>query len=415
MTHRSHNKHHLLWLKKPKHDKIDLATPTTPLFSSVKRVGMRRWRSRRGMSANVPKSIHNSATRAALSESIKQSGCPKGIASREWARHSSTRCELRRGETSWHSIFQRIVAVRNHISQCYCPCCGAPSLKEDYCGSSLIPDINLKELRSVIKYIMHPQNLLGTCLDPQDQQELQKCFSRFADMPCLSSRVSEVSQLRIASRICLYLSIVGCPSSVDYVAAALLKGSKTALEAAIVAVPHAVFRGGQRPLMGGRKGLASAVIDFDRIHGAAVARVLLTIKRSRSRGTRCRSVYDLVKIIVSQNAIDGFAEYRAKRYLELLALASTCNFGSISLKESDLDASWSIWPVPANTATGLKRFAPTACNEVLQRQALRLLARILHSMGNRVTLCMLSALVCFDCKESSGVMAMIKSHKKHAF
>ena len=123
VTHRSHNKHHLLWLKKPKHDKIDLATPTTPLFSSVKRVGMRRWRSRRGISAKVPKSIHNSATRAALSESIKQSGCPKGIASREWAKHSSTRCELRRGETSWHSIFQRIVAVRNHISQCYCPCC----------------------------------------------------------------------------------------------------------------------------------------------------------------------------------------------------------------------------------------------------------------------------------------------------
>ena len=107
----------------------------------------------------------------------------------------------------------------------------------------------------------------------------------------------------------------------------------------------------------------------------------------------------------------GFAEYRAKRYLELLALASTCNFGSISLKESDLDASWSIWPVPANTATGLKRFAPTAYNEVLQCQALRLLARILHSMGNRVTLCMLSALVCFERKESSGVMAMITFHK----
>ena len=125
VTHRSHNKHHLLWLKKPKHDKIDLATPTTPLFSSVKRIGMRRWRSRRGISAKVPKSIHNSATRAALSESIKQSGCPKGIASREWARHSSTNANsgvvrppgIRSSSESW----QYAITYRSAIAHAAVP------------------------------------------------------------------------------------------------------------------------------------------------------------------------------------------------------------------------------------------------------------------------------------------------------
>ena len=149
-------------------------------------------------------------------------------------------------------------------------------------------------LRSVIEYIMHPQNLLGSHLDPQDQQELQKCFLVFADIPCLSVGASEMSQLRIASRVCLYLSMVACPSSATYVAAALLKGSQKAIEAAIATVPKSqLFRGGQRPLMGGREALASAVIDFDSKHGLAIGQALLKLKRFRSQANANRFVYDL--------------------------------------------------------------------------------------------------------------------------
>ena len=406
---RVHNQHHVAWLKKPKHAKKDLATPTTPLFSSVKRAGMRRLRVRNGTSAKVPKAIHNSATRAALRASLEQHGCPDGVTSPAWASHSAKKCKLLSGETSWASILKRFNSAEGHISQKWCPCCGAPGRKDDWCGASLIPDVNMTQLRSTIKYILHPQNLIGSHLDPQDQQELQRSFLIFAEVPCVSAGASEVKQLRIAARVCLYLSMVACPSSATYVSAALLKRSKPALEAAIATVPVGeLFRGGQRPLWGGRNALASAVLDFDTSYGLAIANLLLKLKYSRSQEATNRFAYDLVEIVTSQDAVVGFAEYRAKRYLEILVLAGSCKFGSIRLMESDLDAAWSIWPVPGNTATGLRCFAPTACNDVLLRQALRLLARLLRHMGSKVTLCRLSALVCFERKERSGVMSLTK-------
>ena len=197
---------------------------------------------------------------------------------------------------------------------------------------------------------------------------------------------------------------------VCFVAESLLKGSKATFESAIATVPTAeLFRGGQRPFGGGRAQLASAIADFDRKHGMAIARTLLALKLTRSVSRRTRLVYDLVEIITCQDAIVGFAEYRTKRYLEILVLAGTCSFGTITLRESDLDSAWSNLPVPQNTAAGLRRFAPTARNAMLQRQALRLLARILRHMGSNVTLCKLSALVCFERKESSGVMSLAAS------
>ena len=101
--------------------------------------------------------------------------------------------------------------------------------------------------------------------------------------------------------------------SVTYVAAALLEGSQAALEGAIASVPkHKLFRGGQRPWVGGRAGLASAVMNFDRQHGLAIAEALLGLRHSRSQSSRKRFAYDVVEIITCQNAIAGFAEYRGK-------------------------------------------------------------------------------------------------------
>ena len=89
------------------------------LFSSVKRAGMRRLRLRNGTSANVQQNIRNSATRAALRASLEQHGCPEGVASLAWARHSGTKCELLRGETSWRSILKKFKAVPDHISRIF--------------------------------------------------------------------------------------------------------------------------------------------------------------------------------------------------------------------------------------------------------------------------------------------------------
>ena len=126
-----------------------------------------------------------------------------------------------------------------------------------------------------------------------------------------------------------------------------------------------------------------------------MATFLLLRHRSRRKAVQAEAVYDIVELVTTCD-LPSFGPYRQKRFLELLALAGTCGFAGMTLKEEDFDVALDIWPLPGNTICGLRRIFPTASTAALQRQGLRLLVRTVRRHGTKtVTVCRMSALVCF--------------------
>ena len=109
-------------------------------------------------------------------------------------------------------------------------------------------------------------------------------------------------------------------------------------------------------------------------------------------------------MVTCQKAIRGFGSYRQKRYLELLAVAGSVQFGGIALTEAHLDAGLSLWPIACNTKEGIRRIFPRASNDSLQRQCIRLLVRTFSHGGAKMYVPRMSAMLCFQRKEASGVM-----------
>ena len=79
------------------------------------------------------------------------------------------------------------------------------------------------------------------------------------------------------------------------------------------------------------------MISFDRQHGVALAQYLLERKTSRSEAKQTIAAYNLVSLVRNQQTIAQFAEYRQKRFLELLVLGGHCRLGGLMLEDADLD------------------------------------------------------------------------------
>ena len=292
---RTHAKHHIKWLKAPEHGKKDLATPLRPLPTALKRCGMRRLRVRKGEAAKAPESLHNVATRAALRAAMESGGRPPGIPRQSWAPCKISEVPSVAGDISWKAVRSKIdreAGEVGHVSLCWCTLCGASSSVSDWCAASLIPGMNREAFEELFNYSQHPKNVLGTFLDPEDQHQLQLCLRTFAGVT-LRGDVDESRAIRLACRVCLYLSIVATPTSVTTVAEALLQDDCFELEQAINRVPEGeLFRGGQRPFSGGRRGLAMAVMNFDKEHGQELSDQLLKLKRSRCATDGCSVGYE---------------------------------------------------------------------------------------------------------------------------
>ena len=290
-----HAKHHVKWLKVPAHGKKDLATPLRPSATALSRCRMRRHRVRNGGAAKVPESLHNVATRAALRAALGTGGRPPGIPPQSWAPHKISEVPAVVGDVSWTAVRRKIdreAGEGRHVSLCWCTLCGASSSASDWCAASLIPGMNWKAFEEFFNYCQHPKNVLGHFLDPEDQRQLQLCLSTFAGVT-LRAEVDEGSAIRLACRVCLYLSIVAIPTSVTTVAEALLQDDWVELERAINRVPDGeLFRGGQRPFSGGRRGLAMAVMNFDKEHGQELSDELVKLKRSGCASVGSRVGYE---------------------------------------------------------------------------------------------------------------------------
>ena len=139
-----------------------------------------------------------------------------------------------------------------------------------------------------------------------------------------------------------------------------------------------------------------------------MATFLLLRQKSRRKAVQAEAVYDIVELVTTCD-LPFFGPYRQKRFLELLALAGTCGFAGMTLKEEDFDVALDIWPLPGNTVCGLRKIFPTASTAALQRQGLRLLVRTVRRHGTKtVTVCRMSALLCFGNKESAGIMNLTR-------
>ena len=111
-------------------------------------------------------------------------------------------------------------------------------------------------------------------------------------------------------------------------------------------------------------------------------------------------------MVTCQKAIRGFGPYRQKRFLELLVVAGSVLFGGIALTEAHLDAGLSLWPIACNTKEGIRRIFPGASNVSLQRQCIRLLIRSFSHSGAKMSVPRMSAMLCFQRKEATGVMRL---------
>ena len=403
-------KHHVSWLLPPKSCKVDVATPIQPLKQSVRRCAMRRLRQRAGVAAVPPTDVHNNATRAALRCAYQCKGRPAGIERPQWV-SNLTVVEVPTvvGDVSWCALQSRVASrcgtTRSHL---FCPMCKASASKQDWCGAALIPDMQPVAFAELFNYIMHECNVLGGLLDPEDQRLLQESMAILSEQT-LQHPVDETSAMKLGVRVCLYLSIVASEKSVPFVKQALLAADLRHLCRAIGAVPKGgLYRGGQRPYKLGSTGLVNAIARFEVTSSDRLAELLLLRKKSSSKTVQAEAAYDIVELVTTCD-LPFFGPYRQKRFLELLALAGTCGFAGMTLKEEDFDVALDIWPLPGNTICGLRRIFPTASTAALQRQGLRLLVRTVRRHGTKtVTVCRMSALLCFGAKESAGIMKLTR-------
>ena len=87
-----------------------------------------------------------------------------------------------------------------------------------------------------------------------------------------------------------------------------------------------------------------------------MATLLLTHKQSRSTASSRKAAAAIVNCVIHKQTIPNFGAYRQKRFLDVLCLAGSCIFGGIAFADEDLDGSCSMYPVAANTITGLRAF-----------------------------------------------------------
>lgn len=402
-------RHHCQHMPTPVSAKKDLATPQNPTFAAVARLRQRRYRSNNNSAAGITEFPLNRGMRAALAD--RDGDTPAGVAREAWVRPSGTfkPPPVVHGDVSWTSISKKISMREGDLSTAHCSLCGAPTSKHCWCGASLRAGMNAQEFKKCFAFLRHPSNPLHGFVDPEDQRSLREAMVVCSNQ-LLPRKLSEQESLRTGTFISLFLSIVACDKNIADIAPALVKRDLSALQKAVSQAPKGeLFRGGQRPWSGGRQHLASAVIDWDNQYGEHMAELLLTHKRSRNIATTRKAAAEVVDLVVGQEAIPNFGAYRQKRFLEVLCLAGTCNFGGIALADEHLDGSCSTFPLADNTINGLRAVFPTARTEQLQRQGIVALCRISrHTSRGSVTFARMCTNLCFSERERKGIMQLTK-------
>jgi len=162
-----------------------------------------------------------------------------------------------------------------------------------------------------------------------------------------------------------------------------------------------IFRGGQRPGLSLARLPGAIVKMFDAlVHDGIVAECMQLT--SNNSGVRRMALYKIVRMfnsIVDRHDVVGISGYKAKRMIELLALAGYGSLCGLKLQQSDFRVTNGVYPIPDGSRSMLVSIFPAATSDYLVRQGLRLMQKY---RCRDLDVCTISAMLCFFSEQQDG-------------
>ncbi len=278
--------------------------------------------------------------------------------------------------------------------------------------------VNDKLLSEFVSGVRSPDNPVYQPYDPDDQRKLQETLEHGAAV-LLSLRGSRSMSVLVRSRHLVRMiyiaAMTGLAATVDaaapYFAQSDLRGLRRYLDTAEV-----VHRGGQHPGKICRGNLAVQLVQFMRVAGNKMARLLSSCTASLQTVRRRQVLLSLAKLVFQLAnkrgfEVDGCGAYKCKRILEITLLAGLSSKLTLPhLLPGDLCALSGSWPVPSGSRLGLRQIMPGMTSKIREQQALKAISLTLGSGGNgkSVPVCTISAMLCFWNEHKNNVLQWVQ-------
>ena len=293
--------------------------------------------------------------------------------------------------------------TREEWNDTVCGVCWATNRRLCPCGAKFVAGHDASELRAFGAFIMSQRNPCLRAWDPEDQRELLESMTTAISIH-LDPQHSQAQRDHGIASLCALVALTGRAATIDRLGPLAINLSWQGLGAEIdrmKAAKVSIFRGGQRPGTIGVARLAAAVQAFAEVAGSALSAAFGMLRSGDQRHgvfLACSVVSDLV----TAGASSGVSWYKAKRFVELLALLCYAGVDLMVLVPSDLRVTHSVYPIPRNSCSGLLRIFPGAASGKDQREALRLLQKILKP--STLDIGVVIASLCFWQQQLSGVI-----------
>ena len=219
-----------------------------------------------------------------------------------------------------------------------CGLCWAPTKDLCPCGASLVASVDAYEYNYFWNFYTSSTNPLLYPWDPEDQRNI---FDSLASQMAGIIGLEAEGMIRSLLALCVLGGLTGRASTIcSSAGAAAARGDWVGMKRAIRVMVRAkvpVFRGGQRPGLS-RARLPGAIVEmFNALVDGGVVVDCMQLK-SCSPGVRRMALFKIVRVfnsIVDCRAVKGVSGYKAKRVIELLALASYGHLCELKLCQSD--------------------------------------------------------------------------------
>lgn len=281
---------------------------------------------------------------------------------------------------------------RPNISRPGCDVCGKTHSRDCTCGATLAKDTNLSALTSFVGLVRSPSTPIYNEQDPRDQAEFLRQLQNL-----LKTESEDVALRRLACYAGLAASS-GRPESMEACLPSIRCDSDADSLSAFIAKRYVkegetFWRGGQPHGGLKKKHLPDAVAAFLEEGVQPLADALATWVAADAAGKRSAVKSILAHVRRCGKFFVG-SDYYCKRCLEICLLGGMANPNLQTMHPNDLDQIASWWPIARGTKKGARRIFPTARNDRLIREGLRVVQRSLGGGVRRVPLVRISAFLC---------------------